>query len=117
MTPILIATRGGPVDACWHDGRIIVAYQDGPGPDALLVQRAYTPHGSVLSSVTFDIGSDVGAFPRLLSALGSLWLIYREGKSLGGQAVLRRDGVVVWRSEFECGGNDPVCLGIDGVGA
>ena len=40
MTPILIAPRGGPVDACWHEGRIVVAYQDGPGPDALLVQRA-----------------------------------------------------------------------------
>jgi hypothetical protein len=36
VTPILIAPRGGPVDACWHEGRIVVAYQDGPGPDAML---------------------------------------------------------------------------------
>lgn len=111
MTPILIAPRGGPVDACWHEGRIVVAYQDGPGPDALLVQRSYTPQGSVLSSVTYPLGSDVGAFPRLLSAHGSVWLIYREGASFGGRAVLRRDGVEVWRSPVECGGNDPVCLG------
>lgn len=111
MTPILIAPRGGPVDVCWHEGRIIVAYQDGPGPDALLVQRSYTPQGAVLSSVTYPLGSDVGAFPRLLSALGSVWLIYREGKSLGGRAVLLRNGFEVWRSDGECGGNHPTCFG------
>jgi len=111
VTPILIAPRGGPVDACWHEGRIVIAYQDGPGPEAMLVQRSYTPQGAVLSSVTYPLGSDVGAFPRLLSAHGSVWLIYREGKSLGGRAVLRRDGVEVWRSSWECGGNDPVCFG------
>ncbi len=117
IAPLLLSPSGGPCDVAWHEGVCYVAWQDGPGPDARLVVRGYRPSGVVVSSVTFPLGSDVGAFPRLLSALGSLWLLYREGASLGGRAVLRRDGVEVWRSDGECGGNDPVAIGthyIDG---
>lgn len=112
MTPLQIAPSGGPCDIACHDGQILVAFQDGPGPDARLVVRAYPRDLSgVAWSLSWALGSDVGAFPRLLSAGDSWWLIYREGATLGGRAVLRRDGVEVWRSEAECGGNDPVCAG------
>jgi hypothetical protein len=115
MTSRQIAPSGGTIDVCWHHGRICVAWQGGPGPDARMVYQeidAAQPTLPVLLSLSWHLGSDVGAFPRLLSALGHVWLIYREGKSLGGRAVLRRDGAEVWRSPAECGGNDPVCLGV-----
>ena len=39
MTSRQIAPAGGPIDVCWHHGRICVAWQDGPGPDARLVYQ------------------------------------------------------------------------------
>ena len=112
MKATTIAPFGGPVDVCWHNGRIVMAWQSGAGTDVRLVVAEIDPVSHViLLSYSIALGDDVGAFPRLLSALGSWWLIYREGASLGGRAVLTRDGREVWRSPVECGGNDPVCLG------
>lgn len=116
MTPYPLARSGGPADVCWHDGQIVVAYQDGPGPEARLVLATYTAQGLPVSAISWALGSDVGAFPRVLSAQGSVWLIYREGASRGGHAVLRQDGREVWRSDVPCGGNDPVVLGWDTTG-
>jgi hypothetical protein len=116
VTTHQLSPTGGPLDACWHNGSIYVAWQDGPGPNANLVVRRYSADAHLLESVTYPLGSDVLAFPRLLSALGNIWLIYREGASKGGNAVLLRDGVETWRSTAECGGNDPVCLGFDTTG-
>ena len=116
MKATTIAAFGGPADAVFHDGRIVMAWQSGAGTDVRLVVAEIDPVSHViLLSYSIALGDDVGAFPRLLSALGSWWLIYREGASLGGRAVLRRDGLEVWRSPFECGGNDPVCLADNGL--
>lgn len=107
-----IAPFGGPVDACMHRGRVIAAWQSGKDRDVHLVIGEFDPvtHARLVS-VSIPLGDDVGAFVRLLSALDSVWCIYREGASKGGRAVLLRDGREVWRSASECGGNDPVCFG------
>ncbi len=111
-----LSPSGGPVDACWHQGRLVVVWQDGPGPNAQLVERVYGwGSGLSVAGVTYPLGDDVGAFPRLWSAHGSVWLLYREGASRGGRMVLRRDGQPAWQSLQAGGGNDPGCLGIDGV--
>lgn len=97
---------GGHPDVCFHNGEIHCAWQD---RETLNVR---TPKGTT----QYPLGSDVLAFPRVLSALGSFWVLYREGKSRGGHAVLLRDGEKVWESTFECGGNNPVALGLFGGG-
>lgn len=109
-----LSPSGGPVDACWHQGRLVVVWQDGPGPNAQLVERVYGwGSGLSVAGVTYPLGDDVGAFPRLMSDGSDVWLLYREGRSRGGQAILRKNGIVVWRSPSECGGNDPVCFGVE----
>ena len=114
MTTYTLAPSGGPVDACWHHGTLVVVWQDGPGPNAQLVERVIgRGNGLTVSSVTYPLGDDVGAFPRVMSDGSDVWLLYREGRSRGGQAILRKNGIVVWRSPSECGGNDPVCFGVE----
>jgi len=109
----ILAPHGGPVDVCWHNGRIVACWQSGKDTNVRLVTVELDPVSHVvLVSYSLGLGDDVGAFPRLLSAHGSVWCIYREGASLGGRAVLLRDGREVWRSPVECGGIDPVCLGL-----
>lgn len=116
MKATQIAPFGGPADAVFHRGRIVAAWQSGRDRDVRLVVAEIDPAShAVLLSYSIAIGDDVGAFPRLLSAHDSVWLIYRNGASLGGRAILRRDGQEAWRSPVECGGNDPVCLGLDPV--
>lgn len=118
MTTYTLAPSGGPVDACWHNGSLVCVWQDGPGPNAQLVERVIgRGNGLTVSSVTYPLGDDVGAFPRVMSDGSDVWLLYREGRSRGGQAILRKNGIVVWRSPSECGGNDPVCFGIERGGA
>lgn len=118
MTTYTLSPSGGPVDACWHRGTLVVVWQDGPGPNAQLVERVIgRGNGLTVSSVTYPLGDDVGAFPRVMSDGSDVWLLYREGRSRGGQAILRKNGIVVWRSPSECGGNDPVCFGIERGGA
>ena len=112
MKATTIAPFGGPVDVCWHNGRIVMAWQSGAGTDVRLVVAEIDPVSHViLLSYSIALGDDVGAFPRLLSALGSVWCLYREGQSKGGQMVLARDGREVWRSGREAGGNHPGCFG------
>lgn len=112
LKPTQIATFGGPADVCLHHQRVVAAWQSGKDTDVHLVIAEFDPitHARLVS-VSLPLGNDVGAFPRLLSALDAVWCIYREGASKGGRAVLLRDGREVWRSTVECGGNDPVCLG------
>ena len=114
MTTYTLSPSGGPVDACWHNGSLVCVWQDGPGPNAQLVERVIgRGNGLTVSSVVYPLGDNVGAFPRVMSDGRDVWLLYREGQSRGGQAVLRKNGIVVWRSVGECGGNDPVCLGLE----
>lgn len=104
---------GGPGDVCWHTGQILVARQVGQGQGVSVRVTAYDASLHPQWTLTYDCGDDAGTFPRVASDGSHWWLIYREGASLGGRAVLRRDGAVVWTSPQECGGNDPVCLGDD----
>lgn len=98
----IISPTGGHPDLCFHKTKLHYAFQDG---GALIVS-------SPERTVRYFLGTDVLAFPRVVSALNSFWVLYREGKSLGGRAVLLRDFTEVWRSDFEIGGNFPLAFGM-----
>ncbi len=93
---------GGHPDVCFHNGLLHYTYQDNS------TLHVITPG----ADLTYDLGTDVLAFPRLKSLFGHLYVLYREGASRGGHAVLLCDGVKVHETPFECGGNNPVSFGV-----
>lgn len=108
-----IATAGGPVGLAWVGGGLLAAWQSSAGVGVSLIVADVNATTLEVSRVQgLSLGDDVGAWPVVYASGDRAWIGYREGKSLGGRAVvINRDRGEVWRSSGEAGGNHPIALG------